>query len=63
MAEGYLRFSGLTILAVSLSALLGQLRDTAWLYSWGGQVGMALPTASCLVLVGGALFILSYGRV
>lgn len=59
MIEGYLRFSGLILVAVALSSLLGQLRGLAWLYTWGGAVGMALPTACCFILVGVALFLLA----
>lgn len=56
--QAYWTISGVVILAISLSALWGHWLGIANLYQWRhgpGAVGMALNTAICLALTGGAL--------
>lgn len=58
---GLLYLISITVACVAGVSMLGHLRHRVWLYSWyAGDVGMALPTATMLLLVGAAIFILAY---
>lgn len=49
---------GLAINTVSIIAGVGYVLGRYNLYSWGGQMGMAIPTVVCLLLTGIAFIII-----
>lgn len=49
---------GLAINAVCVLAAVGYFFETYALYSWGGEIGMAIPTIVCFLLTGIALIII-----
>lgn len=41
----------ITVLLIAAAALFGQFTGIEAIKTWGGKVGMALPTATCLCLL------------
>lgn len=56
---GMARICGIIILAIACTSFVGHMAGHPYLYEWGAQLGMGLPTAVCFILVAFILFNLS----